>query len=290
MNIENQIRRNDFPQVGYAPYNQVHAHSTGNPNSSAQNEADYHNRKDLNTGFYTHLVGNGRIIQVAPVGRGAYDVGGGWNYETYAAVELIESHSNRDEFMRDYKLYIDLLRSLADEAKIPKTLDTGSLQGIKTHNYCTNNQPNNGSDHVDPIPYLLKWGIDLATFRRDIENGFGGNHSGSTNNNTNSNTNNNTNSNTNNTNKKGKGEVTMMCLYERPINPNTGKLDNNGKATAVMFCNGITCKRLYHGDEINIVKNVYKANNGKDIPFYTAKDWNSKNPWYVRLEAVFPVK
>ncbi|MGX7315969.1 peptidoglycan recognition protein family protein, partial [Enterococcus cecorum] len=33
--------RTDTPRVGYPPYRQVHAHSTANPNSTAQNEADY---------------------------------------------------------------------------------------------------------------------------------------------------------------------------------------------------------------------------------------------------------
>lgn len=168
-NIKQQIRT-DTPQVGYAPYRQVHAHSTGNSGSTAQNEADYMSRKDLNTGFYTHVVGNGQVIQVAPVNRGAWDVGGGYNYETYAAVELIESHGSKEEFMRDYKIYCELLYDLAKQAGIPTTLDTGDLAGIKTHNYCTHNQPNNGSDHVDPIPYLTNWGITQQQFANDIAN------------------------------------------------------------------------------------------------------------------------
>lgn len=163
--------RYDTPQVGYAPYRQVHAHSTGNRNSTAQNESDYMQRKNLNSGFYTHVVGNGRIIQTAPTNRGAWDVGGGWNAETYAAVELIESHKTKDEFMRDYKIYIGLLRDLAKQAGIPTTLDTGDLAGIKTHDYCTHHQPNNGSDHVDPYPYLAKWGISREQFKKDIESG-----------------------------------------------------------------------------------------------------------------------
>ena len=163
--------RTDTPQVGYAPYRQVHAHSTGNRNSTAQNEADYMARKDLNSGFYTHVVGNGRIIQTAPTNRGAWDVGGGWNYETYAAVELIESHKTKDEFMTDYKIYVGLLRDLAKQAGIPTTLDTGDLAGIKTHAYCTTHQPSNGSDHVDPYPYLAKWGISREQFKKDIESG-----------------------------------------------------------------------------------------------------------------------
>ena len=172
MDIDRNRLRTGLPQVGVQPYRQVHAHSTGNRNSTVQNEADYHWRKDPELGFFSHVVGNGRIMQVGPVNNGSWDVGGGWNAETYAAVELIESHSTKEEFMADYRLYIELLRNLADEAGLPKTLDTDDLAGIKTHEYCTNNQPNNHSDHVDPYPYLAKWGISREQFKHDIENGL----------------------------------------------------------------------------------------------------------------------
>ena len=172
MEIDTSRYREGLPQVGYAPYRQIHAHSTGNRNSTAQNEADYHMRRPVESGFFSHVVGNGRVMQVGPVNQGAYDVGGGWNCETYAAVELIESHSTKEEFMEDYRLYIQLLRDLADEAGLPKTLDSDALEGIKSHDYCTNNQPNNFSDHVDPYPYLAKWGISREQFKRDVENGL----------------------------------------------------------------------------------------------------------------------
>lgn len=171
LKIEKKIR-GDIPQVGVTPYPQIHAHSTGNPNSTVQNEADYMFTKDLNTGFYTHVIGNGRAIQVANTNRGAWDVGGGWNVEGYAAVELIESHKNKDEFMVDYKLYINLLRQLAKEAGIATTLDTGT-SGIISHAYATANQPNNFSDHIDPYPYLAKWGISKEQFDKDLNSGFG---------------------------------------------------------------------------------------------------------------------
>lgn len=172
MEIDTSRYREGLPQIGYAPYHQIHAHSTGNRNSTAQNEADYHMRRPVESGFFSHVVGNGRVMQVGPVNQGAYDVGGGWNYETYAAVELIESHSTKEEFMEDYRLYIQLLRDLADEAGLPKTLDSDALEGIKSHYYCTNNQPNNFSDHVDPYPYLASWGISREQFKHDIENGL----------------------------------------------------------------------------------------------------------------------
>ena len=172
MDIDTSRYREGLPQIGYAPYHQIHAHSTGNKNSTAQNEADYHMRRPVESGFFSHVVGNGRVMQVGPTNNGSYDVGGGWNYETYAAVELIESHSTEEEFMEDYRLYIELLRNLADEAGLPKTLDSDALEGIKSHEYCTNNQPNNFSDHVDPYPYLASWGISREQFKHDIENGL----------------------------------------------------------------------------------------------------------------------
>ena len=73
LHIEKQIRQG-LPQVGVPPYRQIHVHSTGNPRSTAQNEADYHSRRPVESGFFSHVVGNGRIIQTAPTGRGAYDV------------------------------------------------------------------------------------------------------------------------------------------------------------------------------------------------------------------------
>ena len=172
MEIDTSRYREGLPQIGYAPYRQIHAHSTGNRNSTAQNEADYHMRRPVESGFFSHVVGNGRVMQVGPVNQGAYDVGGGWNYETYAAVELIESHSTKEEFMEDYRLYIQLLRDLAEKAGLPKTLDSGDLEGIKSHEYCTYNQPNNNSDHVDPYPYLAKWGISREQFKHDVEHGL----------------------------------------------------------------------------------------------------------------------
>ena len=172
MDIDTSRYRDGLPQIGVQPYRQIHAHSTGNKYSTAQNEADYHMRRPVDSGFFSHVVGNGRVMQVGPINQGAYDVGGGWNAETYAAVELIESHATQEEFMEDYRLYIELLRNLADEAGLPKTLDTDELEGIKTHYYCTYNQPNNDSDHVDPYPYLASWGIGRKQFKYDIENGI----------------------------------------------------------------------------------------------------------------------
>ncbi|MBO0445545.1 N-acetylmuramoyl-L-alanine amidase [Enterococcus ureilyticus] len=257
MEIKRQIR--STPQVGYAPYRQIHPHSTGNSRSTAQNESDNQNNNRPEA-FFTHVVGNGEIIQIAETGRGAYDVGGGWNYETYAAVELIESHSTKEEFEIDYRLYVNLLRQLADEANIPKTLDTADLSGIKTHMYCTYHQPNNGSDHIDPYPYLNKWGVTVDQFEKDLANGF--TESGS-------NTSNNENEETQK--PKTKEEITMICFYQ---------VDKKGP---VYYFDGQSVRGLAHQDEQRVLNDIYRANNGKDIPTF---QWTSKAPWHARLLGV----
>lgn len=262
--VKKQIRQG-LPQVGVRPYRQVHAHSTGNANSTAQNEADYHDRRPVESGFFQYVVGNGIAIQTAPLNMGAYDVAGGWNAETYAAVELIESHKTREEFLIDYKIYCELLRDLAKQAGIPVTLDTSDLAGIKTHNYCTYNQPNNSSDHVDPIPYLAKWGISLEQFRKDLTS--------VTSTATSSTSASSTKTVTQTKTTQGR-ETTMQCIYWKP--------NKKGNGNDAYYFNGVSSKHLGHPDQINILKKIYKDNNGKDMPEYK---WNSKAPWYSRLEA-----
>lgn len=153
-----------------APFRQVHLHSTANPSAPLDNEVAYLSRNYQN-GNYTHLVGeNGRVIQVAEVGQGAWDVGGDWNAETYAAIEFGEKVTSQEDFNSSYRVYIELARDLAKQAGIPLTLDTPDVSGIKTHNYASST--GHGSDHVDPIAFLAKWGVSYDQLKHDIENGF----------------------------------------------------------------------------------------------------------------------
>lgn len=152
------------------PFHQVHLHSTGSlaPN---KNFISYLSRSYGNA-YYTHIVGEGQAIQVAETNGGAYDVGGDWNWETYAAIEFNENVSTQAEFNRDYKIYIALARQLAKEAGITDfTLDTPGTVGIKTHNYASGT--GHGSDHVDPLPFLSKWGVSYDKLKHDIKYGLG---------------------------------------------------------------------------------------------------------------------
>lgn len=155
-------------------FHQIHLHSTGNPNSSVQNERDYL-AGHYNLANYTHLVGitNGEvdIRQVMHTNGGAWDVGGDWNWETWGAIEFVEgSIKSRADFNKAYPAYIWLARYLAKQAGIPYTIDNSNISGIKTHNYAS--ATGHGSDHVDPIQFLANWGISRNQLYKDIISGI----------------------------------------------------------------------------------------------------------------------
>lgn len=156
-------------------FHQIHMHSTGNPTASVQNERDYL-AGHYNAANYTHLVGiaNGTvdIRKVMNTNGGAWDVGGDWNWETYAAIEFSEgSIKSQADFNKAYPAYIWLARYLAKQAGITYTIDNLNTIGIKSHNYAS--ATGHGSDHVDPIPFLAKWGVSRDKFNRDLVNGVG---------------------------------------------------------------------------------------------------------------------
>lgn len=172
-------------QGGYSvpPYTSVHAHDTGNPNSSMQNECDYLSGH-YNDAFYTHLVGwnpltnQAEAWQVAEKNQGAWDLGSyQGNANGYGSVEFVGgSIKTQEQFNAAYKVYVELLRQLADEAGAKKTLDpqgaiaTAGAGYIVTHNFASHN--GFGSSHIDPLNFLSGWGVSYDKFKQDIANGF----------------------------------------------------------------------------------------------------------------------
>lgn len=157
------------------PFAQVHLHSTGNPRASVQNERDYL-AGHYNEANYTHLVGitNGEvdIREVMNTNGGAWDVGGDWNWDGYASIEFAEgSIRSQDDFNKAYPAYVWLARQLAKEAGAGNSIDNQNTSGTKTHNYAS--ATGHGSDHVDPIAFLAKWGVSRDKLNNDIINGIG---------------------------------------------------------------------------------------------------------------------
>lgn len=155
------------------------AHDSGNPNNtgknSLENEIKYMKNnwnKPPSYAYTSHWVGSGgKIVQLAEAGKRQNGAGGKANPHSVAHVELARTN-NKETFKKDYEAYVWLLRKLADDWNIPKTLDAGSGvsdKGIKGHAWVSKNL--GGTDHVDPYPYLESWGIKKSQFKKDIEKG-----------------------------------------------------------------------------------------------------------------------
>ena len=154
------------------------AHESGNPNNvgpnALDNEVTYMKRMAASTGVYvSHWVGGGgRIIQIAKTGHIQHGAGRFANPYSYAQVELARTNQ-ASQFKKDYQAYIWLLRKLANEAKIPLTLNSGTsiyTPGIKTHSWVSKYL--GGTDHADPDGYLASFGISMKQFARDLERGL----------------------------------------------------------------------------------------------------------------------
>lgn len=76
------------------------------------------------------------------------------------------------------------------------------------------------------------------------------------------------------TEKKGM-KATMQAIYWKP---NT----KNPKIEDAYYFDGTKVHYLGHLDQIKILKQIYKDNNGHDMPEY---HWTNKAPWWIRLEA-----
>src|SRR5699024_3947904 len=155
--------------------NLIIAHESGNPNNTVPNylnsEVNYMTN-NWRTAFTSHCVGSGgRIVQLAHPGKLQYGAGPVANPYSYAHVELARTN-NAETFKKDYAAYVWLLRKLADDAGIPKTLDAGYSnfnKGIKSHSWVAKNL--GGTTHTDPYAYLASFGVTKAQFKKDVEAG-----------------------------------------------------------------------------------------------------------------------
>lgn len=71
--------------------------------------------------------------------------------------------------------------------------------------------------------------------------------------------------------KKKKGVITMVCTYQYE------------GSNAIYYFDGKNVTILAHPDEWEVLKKIYKANNGDDLPHFK---WSKKAPYNVRLEAM----
>lgn len=79
------------------------------------------------------------------------------------------------------------------------------------------------------------------------------------------------------TTNKSEGEIEMKCFY---------KLIDKGDT--IYYFDGQDVRALNHPDEKHILNEIYKVNNGKDMPYF---EWQEKKgPWNLRLAEVIKRK
>lgn len=164
----------DLKQSALTDSRIIIAHESGNAvntgKNALENEIAYMTTQALKGGAYvSHWVGGGgKIIQLSKTGFVQYGAGAKGNSYAYAQVELART-SDPIVFKKDYLAYVWLLKTSAQEARIPRTLNAGNTireKGIKTHHWVSNYL--GGTNHRDPDDYLASFGISLTQFATDL--------------------------------------------------------------------------------------------------------------------------
>ncbi|SEL10871.1 Putative peptidoglycan binding domain-containing protein [Carnobacterium iners] len=176
--MSNQIEKRliVFKQYPLIKSTIIIAHESGNAlntgKNALENELTFMAQQALKGGaFVSHWVGGGgKIVQLSKTGFVQYGAGANANAYAYAQVELART-SDPLIFKKDYLAYVWLLKKLANEAGIPRTLNTGKTlkeKGIKTHHWVSIHL--GGTNHRDPDDYLASFGISLNQFAFDLDN------------------------------------------------------------------------------------------------------------------------
>lgn len=148
--------------------NFITIHSTATPNATARDVAQFFKNKWNTCYAYTHLVVDDQECYiVGSLGYVAWGAGPTANLNSPVQIELCEFPHDRLRAQEAYVNYIHLIRQFADIYGIPKKLDRGLPQEVRTHNYWA--RIKHETNHTDPQTYLSSIGISFEQLRSDVE-------------------------------------------------------------------------------------------------------------------------
>ncbi|MGG0260654.1 N-acetylmuramoyl-L-alanine amidase [Bacillus mycoides] len=151
-------------RYGVGAYEGVVAHSTATAEAPAINIQKYESRTWRNA-FVHYAVDWDETIQIADTKYIAYGGGPAAN-KRFVHVELSET-SDSIKFKKSYERYVKLLAKILRDRNIDPSI------GLWTHNDITYKL--GGTDHEDPIDYLLSHGVSESKFRTDVLKAYNGN-------------------------------------------------------------------------------------------------------------------
>lgn len=139
-------------------------HSTANPGATAENHVNYWSRPSSQGGgqdYAVHLVSDWKTAyQCVDFNKICWQVGNG--NKTCIGLEICEA-TNKNDFERGLSIARDVILQTLNQFG-------WSIKGaVRSHKWFTENY--GGSDHIDPIPYFLKWGWTWDKFVNYLEEG-----------------------------------------------------------------------------------------------------------------------
>ncbi|MDF9626677.1 peptidoglycan recognition family protein [Bacillus cereus] len=149
---------------GYGAYEGVVAHSTATPEAPAINIRNYEART-WRSAFVHYATDWDETIQIASTKYQAWGAGLAAN-KRFVHVELSET-SDSIKFKKSYERYVKLLAKILRDRNIDPSI------GLWTHKDITYKL--GGTDHEDPIDYLLSHGVSESKFRTDVLKAYNGN-------------------------------------------------------------------------------------------------------------------
>lgn len=205
-------------------------HSTANVGATAKNHVNYWRN---NPKYAVHYVVDWHeAYQCVEENRLCYQVGNG--NRTCIGIEICEGR-NEDEFMRSIENARKAIREVLDK-------HGWGIDQLKSHKWFTENY--GGSDHIDPIPYLNRFGKDWNWFIDYVSKGASAPESED-------------------------DDMGMQCI----VQPNDeGYLG---------YYDGVNWHPAVHPDEIEAVQMIAEMTIGKRIPAF--KFGTSAAPWATRF-------
>ncbi|WP_242069952.1 N-acetylmuramoyl-L-alanine amidase [Bacillus cereus] len=149
---------------GHGAYEGVVAHATATPEAPAINIRNYEART-WRSAFVHYATDWDETIQIASTKYQAWGAGPAAN-KRFVHVELSET-SDPIKFKKSYKRYVKLLAKILRDRNIDPSI------GLWTHKDITYQL--GGTDHEDPIDYLLSHGVSESKFCADVLKAYNGN-------------------------------------------------------------------------------------------------------------------
>ena len=202
-------------------------------------------------GFAHVYIGNDGRLQASDFSNMAWHCANSYGNTNYASWEVCQSEGDLNQFLRNEQAVLDDVAKYMKQWGLTPNHDTVKLHQELSSTSCPRRSVEAHGGTVESC---------RSYFIAELNKRLTGQTSVTVNNNT-----------TNNTDLED--DELMKFTYQ--VNAKDGK-----PAGGVYYFNGTKVIGLTNGDQLNIVKQIYKETTGKDLKHYV---WSEAAPWHVRF-------